>query len=275
VHRPLLTALLIGAVASPTRAATAQSSAPAVRDSAAQRPPLVTKRDVVTFGAFVTAAAMVAPFDVRLEHAIRAPGMQHDAVARGAAHGFNTYGDPGTLAVSVAMLGTGVVAKAPTIARLGLHATEAIVLGGTTTAAIKRVAGRNRPYVNAQDSDDFVPLASGGGRASFPSGHVTAAFAFASSIATDLRTMHPQAARIAAPLLYGSAALVGAARMYDAKHWASDVLVGAGVGTLAGRVVVAYARRNPRGRLERLAGAVAVAPAPDGATALALHVTTR
>ena len=103
--------------------------------------------------------------------------------------------------------------------------------------------------------------------------HTTAAFAFASAVNADVRASrwrrsHPRAAAAAGAALFGGAALVGAARMFDDKHWASDVAVGAGVGTLAGDVVAAYARAHPRSRLERLVGRVAVMPAAGRGLAL-------
>lgn len=273
---PLLPILALAAAAGAPRADAQRADArrpPA--DSAASRPAIVGRRDLATFGAFVAAGAALFPVDVRLTRAIRRPGVQRDRVARDAARAFNAAGDPGALVASLATFGVGRLAGSPATARLGLHATEAVVLGGTTTAVLKLLAGRQRPYVDERDADDFVPgRGFGEGRASFPSGHVTVAFALASSVAADLRPAHPRAARIAAPLLYGGATLVGGARMFDAKHWASDVAIGAGVGTLAGRAVVGYARAHPHGALERLAGRVAVAPAPVGG-ALGISATLR
>ena len=40
--------------------------------------------------------------------------------------------------------------------------------------------------------------------------------------------------------MYGGATLVGLSRMYHNKHWASDVVLGAAIGTFSGRKVVQY-----------------------------------
>ena len=207
-------------------------------DSAAPRTPLVSRHALETFGGFVVAGAALYPLDARLEHAFRSPGLQGNGAARDAAKAFNFAGDPGALAAGVVLLGVGRLTGHTATARSGLHATEAIVLGGSATAAIKLLAGRQRPFVQTGDHDDF---------------------AFASAVSSDVRASrwrvaHPRAAAVVTPLLYGGATLVGAARMYDDKHWASDVALGAGVGTLAGHIVSAYARAHPHGWLERLAG---------------------
>ncbi|HEU0301829.1 MAG TPA: phosphatase PAP2 family protein, partial [Longimicrobium sp.] len=47
-------------------------------------------------------------------------------------------------------------------------------------------------------------------------------------------------------LAYGGAAAVGWSRVYDDKHWASDVAGGALVGILAGRTTVRLLRRGER-----------------------------
>ena len=216
----------------------ATAGAQTTHDSTAHRA-LVTRRDVATFGGFVAAGAAMYPLDVRAERAFRAGDVQRSTVAHDAARAFNFAGSPGVLVASAAMLGAGWLAHRPTLERLGLHATEAIVGGSTVTAAVKFLAGRQRPFVEPGDHDDFaLGRGTAEGRSSFPSGHATAAFAFASALSSDLRKTHPRAARVLTPMLYGGAALVGAARMYDDKHWASDVVVGAGVGTLAGRIAV-------------------------------------
>jgi membrane-associated phospholipid phosphatase len=63
--------------------------------------------------------------------------------------------------------------------------------------------------------------------------------------------------------------------VFDAKHWPSDVAVGAGIGTLAGRAAVAYGRAHPHGWPERMVGAVAVAPTTGGGFAGGARMATR
>jgi hypothetical protein len=54
--------------------------------------------------------------------------------------------------------------------------------------------------------------------------------------------------------------------MYHDKHWASDVALGAAIGTFSGLKVVRYAHAHPNNRLDRIILRVQAAPppAPDG-----------
>lgn len=218
-------------------------------------------------GAGGAAIATVAafPFDVPVAKAFRSEGPQGSNLLREGASIFNGVGQPGVLVASVAMYGVGRMAGHPRLTTIGAHATEAIVISGATTMVIKIVAGRQRPYVKVGDHANF-DLGGGrkGGRTSFPSGHTTAAFAFASAVATDLHYWRPDVARIATPILYGGAAAVGAARIYDDRHWVSDVVLGAAIGTIAGRMITTNARANPDNWIDRQLRAITIAPSGEG-----------
>jgi membrane-associated phospholipid phosphatase len=51
--------------------------------------------------------------------------------------------------------------------------------------------------------------------------------------------------------MYGGATLVGLSRMYNNRHWASDVMIGGLIGTFAGLKVVKYHRTHPDNRVDR------------------------
>lgn len=266
-------------VALPAAAASAQSPPPP--DSAAGRSTLLTRRDVVAAGLLGAVTIALLPADRQIAEEFRDPGPQHSTLLREGAKAFNFLGDPGTLVLSAAAFGVGRLAHWPHLTDLGLHTTEAIVLSGAATGLIKGVAGRQRPYVAAGDADDFSFGAGfgNGRRASFPSGHATAAFATAAAVTEETRHWWPRAPWIVGPVLYGGAAMVALARMYDDKHWASDVVLGAGIGTISGLSVVRYNHARPHNRVDRWLGVTslvpAVSPAPGGGVGLAWSVTTR
>ena len=97
-----------------------------------------------------------------------------------------------------------------------------------------------------------------------PSGHATLAFAAAASFSRELQASHPHAARVVTPLLYSAAALVAVSRLYNNEHWASDVAVGAAIGTVVGMRVVRYAHAVPSSRLNRWRLPVSMSVGGDG-----------
>ena len=62
----------------------------------------------------------------------------------------------------------------------------------------------------------------------------------------------------------GDPASVGLARMYDDRHWASDVAVGALIGTFSGKKVVLAAHSNPGNAFDRIMLGGYVAPSRFG-----------
>jgi membrane-associated phospholipid phosphatase len=98
--------------------------------------------------------------------------------------------------------------------------SSSIIAGVIVTPAIKLAVGRERPSTTSS-TFKFKPFSS---NSSIPSGHATEAFAVATSIAENYKTWWVQG------LAYGTASLVGYARIEQNAHYASDVVAGALVG---------------------------------------------
>ena len=64
--------------------------------------------------------------------------------------------------------------------------------------------------------------------------------------------------------MFGGAALTGVSRMYDNKHWASDVIVGAGIGTFAGLKVVRFNNSHSGNKLDKWLLSGSLVPTGDG-----------
>ncbi len=103
----------------------------------------------------------------------------------------------------------------------GLAATAAAY--GINTA-IKYSVKRPRPTL-----EGLPPLTGVVSGLSFPSAHSTTAFAAAGAYSKALPAF-------CAPLLYGTAALFAASRPYLGVHYPSDVVAGAGLGTVIAKV---------------------------------------
>lgn len=93
-------------------------------------------------------------------------------------------------------------------------AASALVANGVTTIILKELIGRERPNSSSNRS--------------MPSGHTSHSFAVA-AVANEL---YGHKVGTAAYLIAG---LVAISRINDNKHYLSDVIVGAGLGTIIGR----------------------------------------
>ena len=109
-------------------------------------------------------------------------------------------------------------------ARIGFSVLSA----GAACGALKIATGRARPDSHPGESGDFSPFS---GNDAFPSGHTTVAFSFASAL-----TQETNAAWVPW-VAYPAAAAVGWARVVQDRHWLSDVVAGAALGTWAGREI--------------------------------------
>jgi membrane-associated phospholipid phosphatase len=220
-----------------------------------RRRPVFTSRDFVVTAALATAAGALISADGQIAREFQRPGVQSSSSLRGTADGVEMLASPGAIVFGGSLYAVGLIVRKPTVADLGWHTLEALVVSSQVTGLLKGVFGRSRPYAADGNARDFD---FGGGfgsstRRSFPSGHTSMAFTFASVLAEESSHRWPRAHRVIAPVAYAAATGVGLARMYNDKHWASDVALGAAIGTLSGKLVVRYAHGRPGNLIDRIA----------------------
>lgn len=117
---------------------------------------------------------------------------------------------------------------------------EALVATSAVTNFLKSTVHRPRPYaIDGQPQPTAVYH-------SFPSGHTSASFAGASALFDIWRLRHPQSR--ATPWigagLYAAAAACGFLRVEAGRHYPSDVVAGAGIGTAVGWGIVEAHRQH-------------------------------
>jgi membrane-associated phospholipid phosphatase len=242
---------------SPTlaNAQSGQPSAPAAADSGRHRLPLFTRSDPLIIGAFVAGAAAISPFDEDIARDFRTPSAQNNKTAAHAADAFNFIGSRGVVIAGLAAYGVGRIGHFEHLADLGLHTSEALFVSAGVTSIIKGLAGRQRPAIaGINDPDDFK-FGGGfgkGGNTSFPSGHATASCAFAPMVTLETHHWKPSSTWYVAPVMFGGATMVGLARLYTNAHWASDVIMGAGIGTFTALKIYRFNHvTNRHNRLNR------------------------
>jgi membrane-associated phospholipid phosphatase len=237
---PLL-ALLVGGAAAPRVEGQQRDSAAA--DSAGRHPPLFTKTTAVAGGAFLITAAIVAPFDRQITDRMRAGWLQHNRGLRNTAGAIDLgLGSPGPIIIAGGLYAGAWFARDRPLAAAGIDMGEAVLGSGVIAEALKWVTGRQRPGPSSQDPWDwgFGRGLTNDAYASFPSATTTLAFALASAASVDAAKAWPRLRVILPAVFYSAAGAVAVGRVYREDHWASDVVVGAGVGTLAGLLATRF-----------------------------------
>ncbi|HVB31603.1 MAG TPA: phosphatase PAP2 family protein [Gemmatimonadaceae bacterium] len=238
------------------------------RDSATAPPPLFTRADGWLAGGFVAGMVAVWPLDESIAERSQLPSNQSNAALKNTATVFRELADPGTVIIGGGLYIAGRLTHDRTMADIGGHASEAIIGSSVVGWVLKSVAGRARPRVNIHDPHDFKlgrGFGSAGDYQSFPSGHTLAAFSLASVVTAESGRLWPREQALIGVLTYGGATLSGLSRIYNNAHWASDVMLGAGIGTLTGLAVVRYQHGHPGNWVDRIfLHEVSVAPAVGG-----------
>lgn len=239
--------------------------------------PLFTARDLWVLGAFAAATVVSFPLDRSFAERLQRKPNQENRFFQQSATFFRVIGDPGALIIGTSMYAVGRLSRVERLADLGLHGTEGLLVGAGTATVIKYAVGRARPYNDIENPRDFVAGRGLKGDAyrSFPSGHAVAGFAAASAVVSETNRWWPKSTWYVAPVMYGGAALIAASRMYNNKHWASDVIVGAAIGTFAGTKIVRYQHSHPGNRIDRWLLSASISPGPAGGYALSWSLAPR
>ena len=152
-------------------------------------------------------------FNVRLRS-------HYDTVNAAFAAGKYIGNTPEQVALSLGSYAYGRLFDAPKVAHLGMDLLQAQIMSELLVEPLKFATRRERPDAS--------------NRLSFPSGHSSVTFATATVIERHLGWRR-------SILGYTIASYVAASRLHDNRHYLSDVIFGAAVGSIAGRTVVHHA----------------------------------
>ena len=116
----------------------------------------------------------------------------------------------------------GFISHDKKLQRDALYMGGSFLLNGIITMSVKKIVDRKRPF---ETYSFIIKRDDESGGLSFPSGHTSAAFCTATSVALRYRKWY----FVAPAYLFASS--VAWARMYQGVHYPSDVFAGALVGT--------------------------------------------
>lgn len=220
---------------------------------------------VVALGVTALAAATMS-VDESLARSLQRPSVQSNGFLKGTSNVFSNLGFPGSAMITAGTYFLGLGRHSRPTAALGMHTGEAIVLGGVLAEGLQMTIGRSRPQRDIHDAHDFRfgKGFSSDDYTSLPSAHVTVAFAAATAASREVGRSWPGAARYVTPISYSAATLVGLARMYKNKHWASDVVAAAGLGSYSAVLFDRYNEGHPGNVFERIFLPSSLVPEPGG-----------
>jgi hypothetical protein len=144
---------------------------------------------------------------------------------------------------------------------------ETFAVTYAATNVVKFAVRRPRPYSYDPDNDIGDPTENDA-RLSFFSGHSSLAFAMAAGYASVFAARHPRSRWVAPVWVIGMtlASTTAIARVAAGKHFWTDILVGAAVGSAIGVAIPALHRRSANGRPPRLG--LGLAPTRTGSLLL-------
>jgi membrane-associated phospholipid phosphatase len=150
---------------------------------------------------------------------------------------------PPLFGASFAAIGAGAVLRSPRLFRAGLRMLASELVATGIKGAVKHHVNRTRPHKMLEDGRYDLHTDGEGSKDegpwnSFPSGHTAGAVATGRAVSRE----YPDAA----PAAGLSALLVAAIQLPRGKHFVSDVIAGALIGTASEALVHAAAQRLGR-----------------------------
>jgi hypothetical protein len=199
-------------------------------------------RDWLVLGGIAAGIGTVAVFDEDIQRAIQ---RNRGNTVKDIFDGVEPLGNEYAIGVVGTFYLAGEIFKNPRAKTTALDAISAsAIASGIVTNSLKYVIGRSRP-IDREGAYSFQPFS---GKDSFSSGHTSEAFALASVISEHYNYPWVQVTS------YGLASMVGYARLMDNRHWTSDVLAGAAIGTFVGKTVVHFNQKHRNVSLQPIVG---------------------
>jgi len=191
-----------------------------VKDLAGDVTHLPSKENLFWVGVGGAGALAAHPFDDNVNEAMVGSAFAKDFFKPGA-----VVGQFGTLfGTSGIVYAVGRIKDQPKVSHLGMDLIQALVVSEGLVQGLKYATRRERPDHSGNNS--------------FPSGHASDTFAFATALERHLGW------KGAVPA-YIISSYVAMSRLPANRHWLSDVVFGSSVGIIAGRTVTRHRRHGP------------------------------
>ncbi|MCU7547669.1 phosphatase PAP2 family protein [Chitinophagaceae bacterium LB-8] len=129
------------------------------------------------------------------------------------------------------MYATSIITHNRRMEHASLSVAKSLAISTVFYIAAKSVIRRQRP-TRTDDPFDFAPPFTGEEYTSFPSGHTNTAFAVATAFSLEYNNK-----KWVPWVAYALASLTAISRLYDNRHWLSDIVIGASIGHFVTKAV--------------------------------------
>lgn len=181
------------------------------------------KKDYINTGLLIGAGVTLYSFDEDIRDFTK---KNHSEFLDSAAPIFRKSGE---FVPPLILIGAGLILDDSKSYKTGVYAAEASLATVGIIYISKNIFSRARPYMD-EGSDSWFNKSFNDDYSSFPSGHSAVAFATATIIAEAYKDK-----KGVPELAYTLATLTALSRVYNDKHWASDVFTGSLIGYLTGK----------------------------------------
>jgi membrane-associated phospholipid phosphatase len=181
----------------------------------------------VALTAGATVAAFVVDDDVRVVAQSHNPGRWDIPLTVGEKYGSGLVSG----ALGLGLIGAGALTGDDHTRITGRMVLQSLLYSAAITMAVKVLTGRSRPFEN-EGKGRYRWMRAEDARQSFPSGHTTIAFALSSTLSRRIGSTPVSV------LLYGLSTLTALERIASDRHWLSDTVLGAAIGSVVGLAVV-------------------------------------
>jgi hypothetical protein len=187
-------------------------------DSSSTQKTFFVPRDGVIAAGFLVASAGLSIFDARIARWFTDTTQAHVREGKDLANNLTHINETTLTVGGLIVYGVARISKAKNVADVAFHVAESVAAASLTAQVIRGPLGRTRPDSTHPPYDDQYDF-------NFMKGFVPA---------------------------YALALTPGLSRMYLGKHWASDILSGAFLGTFYGWRIVDYSHEHPTTPIDRI-----------------------
>ncbi|WP_346239028.1 phosphatase PAP2 family protein [Niabella insulamsoli] len=203
----------------------------------AARPAHWQQKDWLRFSALLAGTGTLLAFDEKLRHA----ALTHRSTfANGVAEFVEPVGSFYGIALFPVVYATGLAIRNPRVQSVGLRGSKAMAISTTMAFVTKNLIRRQRPDATDQPFQFALPFAKPK-YTSLPSAHAAVAFTIATTLASEFPDQ-----KWLPPVAYSLASLTALSRVYEKRHWSSDILLGAALGYFATKAVYKIGKKKRR-----------------------------